>query len=226
MARVISRRQFVRAAGAGGLLLVAPGVASARNAGHRARGLENDANVVLQWNNAALQGVRDSKLGPPMVSRALAIVHTCMYDAWAAYDGRAVGTQLGGTLRRPSTEWVPANVNEAVSFAAYRAAVDLLPGDRAGVFEPLMRRLGYDTGDRTRDTTSAAGIGNTACAAVLEARHHDGANQLGDEPGAPTRAPYADYTGYRPVNAPMDLTAAFEPSTVHDPSRWQPLRYR
>jgi hypothetical protein len=183
-------------------------------------------NVVLQWNNAALQGVRDSKLGPPMVSRALAIVHTCMYDAWAAYDERAVGTQLGATLRRPSTEWVPGNVNKAVSFAAYRAAVDLLPGDRAGVFDPLMHQLGYDADDRTRDTTTAAGVGNVACDAVLESRHHDGANQLGDEPGAPSRMPYADYTGYQPANAPMDLTAAFDAGAVHDPARWQPLRYR
>jgi hypothetical protein len=39
-------------------------------------------NVVVQWNKAALQGVRDAKLGVPMVARALAITHTCMYDAW------------------------------------------------------------------------------------------------------------------------------------------------
>jgi hypothetical protein len=58
-------------------------------------------NVVIQWNNAALQGVRDSKLGPSMVARALAIVHTCIYDAWAAYDQHALGTQLGGSLRQP-----------------------------------------------------------------------------------------------------------------------------
>src|SRR6267378_4014171 len=57
-------------------------------------------NVVIQWNNAALQGVRDSKIGPPMVARALAIVHTCIYDAWAAYDHKAVGTQLGSSLRQ------------------------------------------------------------------------------------------------------------------------------
>jgi hypothetical protein len=38
-------------------------------------------NVVLEWNEAALQGVRDSALGPPIVARALAIVHTCIYDA-------------------------------------------------------------------------------------------------------------------------------------------------
>ncbi|MCA1683514.1 MAG: hypothetical protein LC708_00025, partial [Actinobacteria bacterium] len=35
-------------------------------------------NVVVQWNNVALQSVRDSKLGPPMVARALARVHTCI----------------------------------------------------------------------------------------------------------------------------------------------------
>ena len=49
---------------------------------------------MIQWNSAALQEVGDAKLGAPMVARALAIVHTCVYDAWAAYDERAIGTQL------------------------------------------------------------------------------------------------------------------------------------
>src|SRR5438445_11115012 len=104
---------------------------------------ENDVtpNVVIQWNNAALQGVRDSKIGPPMVARALAIVHTCIYDAWAAYDNVAVGTRLGGSLRRPPAERTLENKNAAISFAAYRAAVDLFPGSRTSVFDPLMREL-------------------------------------------------------------------------------------
>src|SRR6266576_1168479 len=78
-------------------------------------------SVVLLWNEAALQGVRDSKLGPPMVARALAIVQTSVFDAWAAYDHRALGTQFGGALRRPPPERTPANINTAISFAAYRA---------------------------------------------------------------------------------------------------------
>src|SRR5712664_4067571 len=61
-------------------------------------------NVVVRWDAAALQGVRDSRIGPPMVARALAIAHTCIFDAWAAYDKVAVGTQLGGALRRPARE--------------------------------------------------------------------------------------------------------------------------
>jgi hypothetical protein len=60
---------------------------------------EGRPTTVIQWNNATLQGIRDAKLGAPVVARALAIVHTCMYDAWAAYDEHAVGTQLRGALR-------------------------------------------------------------------------------------------------------------------------------
>jgi hypothetical protein len=43
-----------------------------------------ERTVAIQWNNAALQGVRDAKLGAPVAARALAITHTCMYGAWAA----------------------------------------------------------------------------------------------------------------------------------------------
>jgi hypothetical protein len=76
-------------------------------------------NIVIEWDNAALQGVRDSKLGPPIVARALAIVHTCMYDAWAAYDDRARGTQFGKALRQPYGLRTLENKKEAISFAAY-----------------------------------------------------------------------------------------------------------
>jgi hypothetical protein len=56
-------------------------------------------------------------------------------------------------------------------------------------------------------------------------RHHDGANQLGDEPGGIPGVAYSDYTGFVPVNAPMDIRFPFDPSTVTDPNLWQRLRY-
>ncbi len=90
-------------------------------------------NVAIQWDNAALQGIRDAKLGAPVVARALAIVHTCMYDAWAAYDEKAVGTQLQGVLRRLVAERTEANKEKAISYAAYRALTDLLPVDTDSV---------------------------------------------------------------------------------------------
>ena len=150
------------------------------------------------WNSAALQGIRDAKLGAPVVARALAIVHTCMYDAWAAYDERAVGTQLGGALRRPTSERTLANKEQAISYAAYRALVDVLPVDTNSVYVPLMKQLGYDPSDESTDIETPTGIGNVACAAVLEYRHHDKSNQLGDL----AQGQYADWTGYTSVNTP------------------------
>ena len=96
----------------------------------------------LEWTSATLQGIRDAKLGAPVVARALAIVHTCMYDAWAAYDDRAVGTQLAGALRRPLSERSLSNKEQAISYAAYRALADVLPVDTKSVYRPLMQQLG------------------------------------------------------------------------------------
>jgi PAP2 superfamily len=198
------------------LLAAVPGQ---RVAGAATAAASSGPTVVVRWDQAALQGIRDSTLGPPMAARALAILHTCVYDAWAAYDPVAVGTRLGGSLRRPAAERTAANKEQAISFAAYRAAVDLFPADRTR-FDALMAGLGYDPADTTTDTSVPAGVGNVACQAVLDFRHHDGANQLGDlHPG-----PYSDYTGYVPVNDPM-VVASFDPATVHDPDRWQPLRF-
>ncbi|MBZ5679352.1 MAG: vanadium-dependent haloperoxidase [Acidobacteriia bacterium] len=175
-------------------------------------------SAAIQFDSAALQGIRDAKLGAPVVARALAIVHTCMYDAWAAYDERAVGTQLGGALRRPAPERTSANKEQAISYAAYHALVDVLPVDTNSVYIPLMKQLGYDPSDDSTDIETPIGIGNVACAAVLEFRHHDKSNQLGDL----AQGPYSDWTGYAAVNTPSPVPARAAPS---DPNHWQPLTY-
>jgi hypothetical protein len=221
----MSRRQFLAATGAGSASLLVPWLPATASARASAGRTQPSDSVVLQWNQAFLQGVRDSKLGPPMVARALAIAHTCIYDAWAAYDRKALGTRLGSSLRRPPKERTVANARQAISFAAYRAAVDLFPGSTSSVFDPLMRSLGYETGDLSTDTSTPSGIGNVVARAVLDFRHRDGANQLGDEPGGIPGVPYSDYTGYVPANASMDIRAPFDPTTVYDPNSWQPLRY-
>jgi hypothetical protein len=161
-------------------------------------------NVVLLWDEATLQGIRDTRPPPTVTARALAVVHASIYEAWAAYDARAVGTRLGGALRRPAAERTLTNKNAAISHAAYRALVDLFPA-RRGAFDALMATLGYDPAEAAGDT-SPAGVGNRAAAAVLAYRAGDGANQAGG---------YADTTGYQPVNIPDE---------VLDPDRWQPLR--
>jgi len=194
-------------------------------------------NAVLQWNSVALQGVRDSKLGAPMAARALAVVHTCMYDAWTAYDERSVGTQLRGALRRSLSERTVANKEQAISYAAYRALIDVLPVDRATIYDPLMKKLGYDLNDNSTDIETPVGIGNVTCAAVLEFRHHDGSNQLGDMDrtaqanalSAGTKmsaaSPYSDWSGYRSLNAPSTVPLRFPLIKPLNPEHWQPLTY-
>ncbi|HVW33383.1 MAG TPA: haloperoxidase, partial [Acidimicrobiia bacterium] len=169
-------------------------------------------NPVIRWNGAVLDAIRTTATPPTIGARALAVVHTCMYDAWAAYDRVAVGTRLGGTLRRPPDERTLDARNEAVSRAARLALVDLYPA-LAARFDALASGDGYDPAVPPAEGTPA-GVAQRACRAVLDFRHHDGANQLGDEPGS-IGGPYSDYTGYRPENGPDHLS---------DPDRWQPQR--
>ena len=167
--------------------------------------------LVVQWNDVLLESIRESKLGPPMVARAIGIVHTCGFDAWAAYDDVAIGTRLGASLRRPAAERMQPNKQEAFSYGEFRCLLDLFPG-QTDYIRSQMANLGYDPDDASTDTTTPQGIGNVAAGAVTEFRHHDGANQLGDlHPG-----PYSDYTGYVPVN---------DPDHINDPNRWQPIQF-
>jgi hypothetical protein len=189
-----------------GLLLLALGlytIGSAQTA------LAQD-NVVIQWNNAALQEIRYFHPGAAINARALAITHTCMYDAWSAYDAKAVPTEPHVNFRRPPAERTEANKRKAISFAAYDCLSDLYPSEVAK-FNVVMTSLGLDASDKSKDPATPSGIGHLAAQAVVNMRHHDGANQLGDlHPGA-----YTDYTGYVPANDPDHLL---------NPDLWQPLR--
>lgn len=164
--------------------------------------------VVLTWNEAVLAAIRATRPAPPVAARALAVVHTAMYDAWAVYEDRAVGTRLG-FVPAPADRGAAAR-SEAVGYAAYHALLDLFPERRSEV-DATMAAVGLDPAQPAMDLGTASGIGAAAARAVLEFRHGDGANQLGTlAPGA-----YADWTGYAPVNTPDEVVV---------PDRWQPLR--
>ena len=110
------------------------------------------ATVVSDWNAAALAEVRLSRAlrnGPPIVARALAIAHTCMYDAWAAYDDVAVGTtDTEGSRRRPADERTDENKAKAISFAAYRCLTQPVPRRlAAAAARPAERAAAGDAGD-------------------------------------------------------------------------------
>jgi hypothetical protein len=153
-------------------------------------------NVVLRWNEQLLETIRKNPpaTGPTITARALGVVHTAMYDAWAAYDPVAKGTRLGGSLRRPAEEHTETNKSKAISFAAYKTLVWLFPNgtyNRKAAYDAQMAELGYAI-DGT-DMSPAAMVGYAAADAIISYRSNDKSNQLG------TPA-YSDTTGYTSPN--------------------------
>lgn len=173
-------------------------------------------SIAFQWWDVAFKTISHDvarhRTRPTVTSRALAILGTVMFDAWAAYDEKAIGNSLGGTLRRPASERSLTYQTKAISFAAYRTLVDMYPEESA-YLASQMRKFGFNADDYSTDKTTPQGIGNTVAAAILEYRHHDGANQLGDEFGS-NGLPYSDYTFYQPINTVDKIV---------DPNHWQPI---
>ena len=151
---------------------------------------------------------------PTVVSRTLAIWATAVFDAWAAYDDKAVGSRLGASLRRPPAERTLANMQTAISYASYHALMFCYPESKDWLTGE-MSRLGYDPAAQSSDLASPIGVGLAAAHAVLEYRRRDGSNQFGDEPGG-NGTPYGDTTGYSPINPP---------DRIVDPDRWQPIEF-
>jgi hypothetical protein len=178
-----------------------------------------EQNYAYRWLDIAeevtARDVDRNGARPTVLSRTLAIWATAMFDAWACYDAKAVGSRLGGSLRRPEAERTIENKKKAISFAAHGVLVDLYPEDRAYI-DGEMKKLGYDPAVVVADPNAPESVGRAVAKALMDYRHHDGANQLGDEIGAEGQKPYSDYTYYAPVNPPGE---------IRDPDRWQPITF-
>ena len=140
---------------------------------------DHSPTVSVLWNRAVQQAVIDTSPGPTIASRAYSMVHTAMFDAWAAYDSQAISTQLGDDLQRPEADNTDANKTEAMSYAAYQVLVDLFP-EQEQIFTELMLEMGFDPNNETNNTNTPAGVGNVSAQALLEFRHEDSSNQYAD----------------------------------------------
>jgi hypothetical protein len=127
--------------------------------------------------------------------RMIAVMHAAMYDAWTAYDPIAVPSRSNGILKRPPEEITDANKIEAISFAARKALVALLPS-MASSIDAALTRLGYDLEDAaSADTATPAGIGNVAADAIVARQ-------------------------YRGPDSPRDLVVT-RPDSSDDSNEWQ-----
>jgi hypothetical protein len=178
--------------------------------------------VVVGWNAVGLQAVRSTKPGPPMAARSLAVLHTAIYNAWAAYD--AVAMPAGGAplLRRPAAERTAANKAMAMSYAAHAALVDQFPTQKPA-FDSYLATLGFAPAAAAPDSASPQGVAAQSASAMLAACHQDGANQLGDLSAGGVA--YADYTGYAALNPPMLVAQPSAAGSIPAPGHWQPLSY-
>jgi hypothetical protein len=179
------------------------------------------ASVVRDWNETLLEAVRGNAPRPTVVSRVLFMSSAAAYDAWAAYDDRALAaTEANRSLRRPASERREANRRIAVSHAMFQLLLHAYPSERPR-FEAQMRALGLDPTHSGLDPSTPAGLGNLVARNVIAARADDGSNagqNFADSANATFPVPYA------PVNS-ADPAAADAPGGAQfDPNHWQPLR--
>src|SRR6184192_4548222 len=89
-----------------------------------------NADVVTDWNNAALDAIRAGNTPPPIASRSLAIVHVSIYDAVngiaRTYEPYLVQSAVPAS----------ASLEAAASAAAHEALVNLFPAS-ASYFDAL-----------------------------------------------------------------------------------------
>ena len=133
------------------------------------------ADVVTDWNNAALDAIRAGNTSPPIASRNLAILHVSIYDA------------VNGIARTHETylvqSAVPASASRpaAASAAAHLALVNLFPAS-ASSFDALHAAILAGIPDSPH---KRAGIvwGEFVATQILAARANDGSDAIVPPPG-------------------------------------------
>ena len=133
------------------------------------------ADVVTDWNNAALDAIRAGSTAPPIASRSLAILHVSIYDA------------VNGIARTHEPylvqSAVPASASReaAASAAAHEALVNLFPST-ISTFDALHAAILAGIPDGPQKT---AGIvwGEFVADQILAARANDGSDAIVLPPG-------------------------------------------
>jgi hypothetical protein len=134
-----------------------------------------DADVVTEWNAAALNAIRDSRTAPPIASRSLAILHVSIYDA------------VNGIARTHEpylvTSAVPPSASReaAASAASHEALISLFPA-AASTFDALHAAVLAAIPDGPQKT-AAITWGEFVADQILAARANDGWNATVLPPG-------------------------------------------
>ncbi len=138
-------------------------------------GTPANADVVTDWNNAALDAIRAGRTAPPVASRSLAILHVSIYDAVngiaRTHEPYLVESAVSGS----------ASGKAAASAAAHEALINLFPAN-ASDFDALHAAILAAIPNGPQKT---AGIvwGEFVANQILAARANDGSNANVPPPG-------------------------------------------
>jgi len=133
------------------------------------------ADVVTNWNNAALDAIRAGNTAPPIASRSLAILHVSIYDA------------VNGITRTHEEYLVPSGVprsaseEAAASAAAHKALVNLFPANVSS-FDTLYAAI-LATIPNSPHKTAGILWGEFVATQILAARANDGSDAIVQPPG-------------------------------------------
>jgi hypothetical protein len=133
------------------------------------------ADVITDWNNAALDAIRTGNTAPPIASRSLAILHASIYDAVngiaRTHEPYLVQSAVSGSASRKA----------AASAAAHEALVNLFPA-RTSIFDALHAAILATIPNGPQKT---AGIvwGEFVANQILAARANDGSDAIVPPPG-------------------------------------------
>lgn len=138
------------------------------------------ADLVLDWNEHALDAFRALSTSPPVASRALAIMHVAIFDAVNSVD--KAHKPYAVQLPAPATISKPA----AVAAAAHQVLVSLFPA-RATVFDADLVTSLATIANGTAET-NGVNLGTQVATQVLALRANDGSATVtqytpGSDPG-------------------------------------------
>ena len=154
------------------------------------------ADAVCDWNTQAGDIVVGARMGPPPANRALAIMHTAIYDAVNAITKR-YPSDASKLQAAPG-----ASVDAAIAAASRASLAKLVPSQQAAIEAAYQRALAK-VGDGAAKASGIA-LGEQAAAAVLAMRADDGA---------------AAGESYRPHAAAGVYVPTVIPAVTHWPQR-------
>lgn len=166
-----------------------------------------DPTPSVLWDQIVQNLVVETQFGPTNAARVYSILHTAIYDAYAAHDGQALRVSFdvaGDNIELHDAD--PRDVEEAMHHAGYTVLSTLFPDHRDMLDMVMKERLGLEL----EDDSDAASIGQDAARDAMALRLQEQARVVQD--------PAARYTPQNPNPDQVNVIDAWTPEWRETPA--------